>query len=250
MPIYLDVLMILNFLVDLLLLIATNRLSGHGAGLRRAVPAAVLGGVYGSACVIPGFTFLAGTMWRLVSLCLISVISFGIHREAVRRGVLFIILSMALGGVALGFERGGFWSIVLAALGVCLLCLFGFHGRIGDRYVQVCVEKLCFTALLDTGNTLTDPLTGQQILVVSPMIGAKLLGVDVAQLKDPVGLMEKVSGVRLVPFHAVGQTGGVLPVKRFDRVRIGNQQGSYLLAFAPNELGKGKPYEALTGGAI
>lgn len=250
MPLYLDVLMLLNFLVDLLLLVAANRLSGHPPSIKRAVLAASLGGVYGGVCMLPGFRFLAGTVWRVICLVLISGIAFGFRKEAVRRCVLFVLLSMSLGGIAVGVEKGSFVSLVLSALGVCLMCVFGLRGRIGSEYVQVQIGDLCLTALRDTGNTLTDPLTGQQILVVSANVGERLLGLTRSELNDPIKAMGRMPGLRLVPFHAVGCSAGMLPVKRFENVKIGSWQGSCLVAFAPNELGQGKPYEALTGGIL
>ena len=250
MPLYLDVLMLLNFLVDLLLLLASNRLSGYPPGAKRAALAAGLGGVYGGACMLPGFRFLAGTLWRIVSLALMAGIAFGFCREAVRRGVVFVLLSMSLGGVAVGLGSGSFGSLVLAALGVCLMCVFGLRGKIGTEYVQVQIENVHLTALRDTGNTLTDPLTGQQILVVSSGVGQRLLGLTKDELADPVKAIGRISGLRLVPFRAVGCSAGVLPVKRFEKVKIGSWSGSCLVAFAPNELGRGKPYEALTGGVL
>lgn len=253
-PVYLDILMLLNFLVDLLLLVGTNRLSGYPPGVKRAAVAAALGGVYGGVCVVPGFTFLAGTVWRVVCLGLIAGIAFGFRREAVRRGILFLLLSMALGGVSLGLGSGSFWALVLSAGAVCLMCLLGFRGKAGAEYVPVEVKTetgtVRFTALRDTGNTLTDPLTGQQILVVRPGLGRQLLGLEPEELCDAVKAVGKVPGLRLIPYHAVGQRGGMLPAKRFQNVKIGSWQGSCLIAFAPNELGQGKAYEALTGGVL
>ena len=58
MDIYLDLAVILNFIVDFLLLLGTNRLAGFPLDARRCALAAALGGVYGGACLIPGFSFL------------------------------------------------------------------------------------------------------------------------------------------------------------------------------------------------
>ena len=250
MPLYLDVLMLLNFLVDLLLLVATNRLSGYPSGLKRAVAAAAVGGIYGGICVVGGFQFLSGTFWRIVFLGLMSGIAFGFRKNAIRRAVLFILLSMSLGGVAAGLGKGSVPQLLLSALGICLMCVFGLRGKAGAEYVPVRIGKLQIIALRDTGNTLTDPLTGQQILVVSARIGKELLGLTEEELKDPVRAMSRIAGLRLIPFHAVGCSAGMLPVKRFENVIIGRWQGSCLVAFAPNELGQGSDYEALTGGVL
>ena len=250
MPVYLDVLMLLNFAVDLLLLVGTNRLAGCPAGLKRTLPAAVLGGVYGGLCVLKGFYFLGGAIFRLGVLSLMALMAFGCTRDALRRGGLFVLLSMALGGAAQIFNRGGFWGLVLSAAGLCAMCILGFRGKLGQQFVQVSIGRCGFLALVDTGNALTDPMTGQQVLVVSPAVGEKLLMLERERLADPLAVMAAVPGMRLLPFQAVGRSSGLLPAKRFDDVKIGAWRGSCLVAFSPNEIGQGKPYEALTGGMI
>lgn len=253
MPLYLDLLILLNFLVDFLLLMGANRLAGFPTGAARAALAAVLGGLYGGACVLPGFVFLGNTLWRLVSLVLMAVIAYGWNRNALRRGVLFCLLSMALGGIALGISSGSFGALVGAAGGVCAMCLLGFRGTAGGaEYVTVQIRDLRITALRDTGNTLTDPLTGQSVLVLSPKAGERLLGLTHEELRHPVETLtgRPALGLRLVPYHTVGQGAGMLIAKRFEDVRIGQRCESCLVAFSAEEIGRGQPYEALTGGAI
>lgn len=250
LPLYLDLLMLLNFLVDFLLLVGTNRLSGHSAAAKRAALAAIPGGLYGGLCMLPGLTFLSGTVWRIASLGLMAAIAFGCNRDSIRRGILFVLLSMALGGVAIGMESGSFGTLVLSAAVVCGMCLWGFRGSFGEEYVSVEIEGVKLTALRDTGNTLKDPVTGESVLVVSPQIGKNLLGLTQQELENPVLAMGKVPGLRLIPYHAVGTGGGLLAAKRFENVKIGKRKTGCLVAFAPNELGQGKPYDALTGGVI
>lgn len=246
MPIYVDVLVLLNFLVDFLLLVGTNRLAGHPLGLKRALLAAALGGMYGGICVIPGLTFLGALWWRILSLVGMAGIAFGFRKRAIPRGILFVLLSMALGGVAVALGRGGFLSLILSAALIAGMCILGFRGKIGKEYVDVELDGVRLTALRDTGNTLTDPITGQQVLVVSSQFGKQLLGLTQSMLSDPVSAMGAVSGARLIPFSAVGRTGSLMLAKKYENVRIGTWKGSCLVAFAPNELG----YEALTGGVL
>ena len=100
MTVYLDLVVLLNFAVDFLLLLGTNRLCGYPMRPGRAVGAAAVGGIYAGACAVPGFFFLGSLVWRTVSLILITVVAFGLDRSCLRRGIVFSFLCMALGGVA------------------------------------------------------------------------------------------------------------------------------------------------------
>lgn len=255
--VYLDLAVLLNFAVDLLLILGTNRLSGFPPGWKRSVLAAAVGAVYAGACLLPGFFFLGNFLWRTVSLAAMSVIAFGWSKSGMRRGVLFVLLSMALGGIAMGLGSGGFWSLVCGAAGVCLLCAAGFRGHPGSR-VYVPVELTYggrqerILALQDTGNTLCDPVTGRQVLVVSSVVGQRLLGLTDAQLRTPVETVAAavLPGLRLIPYRCVGNSCAMMVALRLDGVRIGSWQGSTLVAFAPEGLDREDTYQALTGGMV
>lgn len=257
MAVYIDLVMILNFLVDFLLILGTNRLSGFPPGVKRGALAAVLGAVYSGACMLPGFHFLMNTLWRLVSLALMGVIAFGWNKSALKRCGLFVLLSMALGGVALGLGGGSFWMLLFAAGAVWLLCRVGFGGSVGQReYVPIRIrhqgETVSVIALQDSGNTLRDPVTGESVLVVGAEIANRLTGLTRAQLQSPLETLaaKAVRGLRLIPYRSVGQPGGMLLAMRFSDVSIGSRSGSAIVAFAPEAVGKGECYQALTGGAI
>lgn len=253
MTVYLDLVILLNFLVDFLLLLGTNRLAGYPPGALRAAGAAGLGGIYGGACLLPEFSFLGNTFWRLVSLALMSWIAFGCSRSSLRRGVLFSFLSMALGGVAMGLE-GGFWSLVAAAGCLCLMCALGFRGQAGGKHfvpVRIVREEkeVRLVALQDTGNTLRDPITGQPVLVVGADIAHKLTGLAPEQLKCPLEAVGSVPGLRLIPYRTVGNPEGLLLALRIADVTVGKRKSSRLVAFAPEKLSKDGDYQGLTGGA-
>lgn len=257
MEVYLDLVMLLNFGVDLLLLLGTNRLSGHPPDTKKAVLAALLGGIYAGACVLPGWTFLGNLAWRIVSLGLISCIAFGLDKSALQRGILFVFLSMALGGTVLVIGKGGFWSVLLSALMLSFLCLLGFRGRAGKEvYASVSIrhhDKIVnMTALLDTGNTLKDPVSGCPVLVADARAAYEILGLEEDALLHPIETISRGNypGLRLIPYCAVGQPAGILLGLRVEELRINGKTVDQIVAFAPQTIGKGCGYQALTGGIV
>ena len=257
MRIYVDLVAILNTVVDFLLIMGTNRLAGFPPGCGRGAAAATIGGLYGGACLMPEFSFLGNPLWRVVSLGVIAVIAFGWNRSALQRGGIFVLLSMALGGIAMGMGQGSLPMLLLSAVLLCLLCAVSFHGSAGQReYIPVTLQwgdrELTVIALKDTGNTLHDPLTGEQVLVAGAEVGMKLLGLSQDQIAHPVETLASgiLPGMRLIPYHAVGQAGSMLPAIRFYKARIGSQSAQPLVAFAPDRIARGEMYQMLTGGSI
>ena len=257
MIVYADLVFALNFLVDFLLLVGTNRLAGYPVSWGRSLLAAGLGGAYGVICLLDGFQFLGSLFWRMVSLGLLSVIAFGWNRSAVSRGILFSFLCMALGGISMSVHSKGFIAILLCAGAALALCFLGFRGKSGQaEYVRVELtrngRKKRITALRDTGNTLSDPITGQQVLVAGPDIAWEFAGLTPNQLQSPIETMSAASvpGLRLIPYRAVGQSGGMLLAVRFDQVKMEGKECSPLVAFAPEPIGRGEAYEALAGGIL
>ena len=125
MTVYLDLVIFLNFAVDLLLLMAVKKILGYPLLMPRSILAALLGGIYGGICVLPGWMFLGNLLWRIVCLGLMAALAFGVNRTALRAGALFCILSFALGGAA-GMMDSGIFTVLITAgglLGVCYACL-------------------------------------------------------------------------------------------------------------------------------
>jgi len=256
MTVYLDLVMLVNFLVDALLLIAADRLCGYPVKLKKVVLSATIGAVYAGLCVLPGFRFLGNVLWRLVMLGLMSLVAFGRNRSILRRSAIFVFLSMALGGIALGLGNGGIVALIAAAAGVCILCIVGFHGgAMAKEHVAVKLTYQGITreliALKDTGNALKDPITGQSVLVVGADVAEQMLGLTQEQLFSPIETMEqgKIPGLRLIPYRSVGNANGMMLAVKMERVCVGDQETGNLVAFAPQILGAGE-FEALAGGVL
>lgn len=257
MTVYLDLVLILNFAVDLLLILGTNRLSGFPPGFRRGILASALGALYAAGCMLPRFSFLGSTFWRLIFLGLMGIIAFGLNKSAWKRTGIFVLLSMAMGGIALGMGKSDFSMVLLSALGVWVLSRIGFGGSVGAKeYIPITITEgdrsVSVIALKDTGNSLRDPITGEQVLILGPDAAKRLLELSGEQLSHPLEAMvqNEGRGLRLVPYNSVGQPVGMMLAKRFADVKIGEHRGSTLVAFAPERIGVGQVYQALAGGSI
>lgn len=264
MDVYVDGYFLLNFLTDYLLLQGAGALSGGGTRSGRLLLGALLGAVFGVVSLLPGFRFLGGGLWQMVFFLLMIWLAFGWGRQLLRQGLLTGLLAMALGGCAYLLRQRSLLSFVTilaaAALlifacraasagGVSLGNLMQVQLRLGERTAEL-------TALRDTGNSLRDPITGSPVLVAQWEAAERLLpaALNRDSLRDPAQAMAELQGkapglrLRLIPYKAVGQEGGLLLAVRCDEVRAGKRKLGNLVAFSPTSLCESGAYQALTGG--
>lgn len=279
--IYVDTLFLLNALVDYLLLLCAARLAGEPLKRLRFALGAVLGGGYAVAIFLPGLGFLERPLCRLAAAVLMVLAAFQGSRRLGRQVLIFFALSCAfaggvlavsmLGGQGLSLNRGVIYSgmdlkIVLLSAAGCYAALSLLlqkavrHTSLTGELKQVRLElgerAVELTALTDTGNTLTDPVTGQGVMVAE---GARLLPLfppeqrpDEAALRDPAGALEALTEVggrfRLLPYRSVGVDRGLLLAVRVDRAVVdGQDRGAMVVALSPNPVSDGGGYTALLG---
>ncbi len=281
--IYVDTLFLLNALVDYLLLLAAARLAGEPLRRWRFGLGAALGGLYAVAIFLPGLSFLAHPLCRLASAALMLLLSYGGSRRLLRQGILFVLLTCAfgggviaiglLGGTGLTLGNGVFYSVldlkvVLLSAAVCygvLTLVFqrlGKHsfaaGELVSAKVRIGDRSASFTALVDTGNTLSDPATGRPVMVAEGERAALLFPKErrplLSDLQDPtLGLTRLGTGewrarFRLLPFRSVGVDRGLLLAVRVDDLELdGRRRGPVLVALSPTPVSDGGGYQALVG---
>lgn len=256
MRVYLDLVMLLNFLVDLCLLLGTNRLGGYPTGWKRCMLGAAFGGLYSGVCMLPGFQFMGNLLWRFLSLLIMAGISYGFTSHMLRQAGVLLILSMALGGLAMSFGKGEVLPLLCCGVILLGLCRLGFAYPPGSvQYEEVTIgygeKRVRILALRDTGNNLVDPVTGESVLVISGRIARELTGLTDAQLRDPLGTLAKgaLPGLRLIPCRTV-YGGGMLLGMRFSDITVGKRKTSAVVAFAQDGLGREEAFQALTGGVL
>ena len=279
--VYIDTLFLLNFVVDYLLLLAAARLAGELLRRGRLALGAALGAGYAAAAFLPGLGFLVHPLCKLGAAVLMVLAAFGGSKRLLRLMLVFFGLSCAfgggilavalLGGRGLTLQNGVLYSgmdlrTVLLSAAICYVLLTAVFQRTARHSMRELLpavltvdgQRVALTALVDTGNTLTDPATGRPVMVVE---GDKLLGVlpgglSKAELRDPVEALKRLSQngegrrFRLLPYQTVGVECGILLAVRLDGVLVGGTDyGGILAALSPNRLSDGGGYSALIGAA-
>ena len=261
---YLDILFLVNFSADLLLLAATAALTGTPLRPPRLLAAAAADAAAGVLLwFLPGAS--ARLPLRLACALLAVLIAYGAHelrRALLYAGALFAV-SCALAGV-LTLTRLTFLGLLFAGLGLWLLSSALTHLR--ARNEAPCAEALLehgtrrvrLRALRDTGHCLLDPVTNRPVLVVSYPALRPLLPESAAAVLDRMGaadapaLLEAlaragVRGFTLVPYRAVGVEGGLLAAFAPERASLDGHAVSLLAAVSPTPLPDA--YDALAGAA-
>ena len=235
--------MLMVFVVDILLLCATGQFLDRCAHPIRILLGALIETAFAWLSIIPGFSFLHHILWRLCALGITSMVTFGF---SIRNGILFSLLHLSLGSISGGGREVS--SMLVGAAGIVFACMvIGKEKKLIPVELSYGGKTITLTALKDTGNTLRDPITGKQVLIIDADAAQTLTGLSETALCAPVETMGRLPGLRLIPYQTVGNTGFLLALP-IQNVKIGNQRSNTLVALSPRIFNQ--PYQALTGGNL
>lgn len=273
--VYIDILFLLNWVANYLLLLAGGRMAG--VVLRRGwlALAAAIGALYAAAVFLPGMDWLSAWPCKGAAGVLMTLVAYGAGKHLLRASVMFFGASFVLGGLVLAVElmgggpltveNGVFYSrfdlrLLLVLFVLCYFVLSLFFRRVGRHGaretakldIQLLGNGICLTVLIDTGNTLTDPATNRPVVVVDYRAVRHLLPPEIDP-RQPVESAEVLhsAGIksRLIPFWAVGTEYGMLLAVRADEVCLnGKSLGALLIGLSPDLVSDGGGYQGLIGG--
>ena len=263
--IYGEYLFLENFITGWLLLLLTGRLLGESAGYLRLTAAAVLCGLSSFALFAGPHTMtgMGGMAARGVIVLLVPYVAFGAEsfRKLLKKGALFLGLTMLSGGAAMAFllwqqipAVSGNGSLYMEAITYLQLLCWGIlafglswwfvklirHLRLAQwtegtmDVVLSCGQKAReLHAALDTGNCLCEPVSGRPVILVDRK-GRKKLGIP-ARLDQSIYAQRFV----LIPFKAVGTGAGLLEGLRTDCICFGGKKiEKAVLAFYDGDFGE------------
>ena len=259
---YLDLILLLNWLFDCLLLYWTSILSK-----RKPKPVRLaLAGLVGALFVLLSFTsfgHLANSVWLKLAVSLIMIfIAFGFLRLKlfVKTCFLFYFVTFLTGGILMGIHFLFSYQLVASPSNGLfyvtksygdpvswLFVMIGFpcawiyakrvfddmessvmlHTGIVDVVIKMKEYSFACKGLIDTGNQLYEPITNNPVMILSVASQAGNFPADVLQL-----LQEPIKGEKLSDYmgSSWGERLRVIPYKV-----VGKEQ-QLMLAFRPDSI--------------
>ncbi|MFZ5647221.1 MAG: sigma-E processing peptidase SpoIIGA [Bacillota bacterium] len=259
--VYLDKLFFGNLLVNGVILWSAGRLSQVRARHYRILMGALLGSAYSVALFLPGADYLFSFYAKFA----VSLLMVGAAFAPVppRRFILclsfFYAVSFALGGMVMGISyffshtavpgqvnsyfkaiSRHLWPGLLAGLMLLLASVAVlpryFKNRQGIEAMKMPVtihlngRRVTVKGLVDTGNSLCDPVTGEPVVVVEhsaikdvlpgPMKEADAFAGDAVSVIESMMNTPWSGRLRLIPFQSLGNDHGILLGIKPDRVEF------------------------------
>lgn len=213
---YVDKLFLINFVMNLYLLILVDRSCMRTATRVRLLMGAGVGAIaYVAAFLIDGPVWLK---WPVMLLAGAGIMLWITFRPRSFRSILKLVrqlsvYSFLMGGLLLFFGNVTpvFHRLIMQVNGVlgCGAVIFLLLGYLQEqeerkKTAAACEVKLiteagsvCVTAFVDTGNSLTEPISGKPVSVID----AELFAV----------LWPKAPAIyRVIPYHSVGKAHGIM----------------------------------------
>ncbi len=284
MIIYADIIFFNNTLMTYALIWSVGYILRYDIEWWRLLIAAVTGTIYTFIIIFlkPGnWSFLWHIILNIITALLMIRIAFGnLSRKNFIRavGYLYLISFLTIGTILslvyifglTPFKNTG--NIFLMATGLIIIVLISKQGwHIFNKYVTpdvfyvpsiICINdrQVRLNALIDTGNSLTDPLTHEPVIVTEFKSLLPLFPDDLRKkLTEKGGMMGLIeilnengwgNRVRVLPFSDLGQEHGMLTGIRPDRVKFLYKETTFetkkvLIAITDKKLDDEGKYQAL-----
>lgn len=217
---YVDSLFLLNFVMNLLLLLLVNQRTCRTATRGRLILGAALSStLYILPFLCAGPTWLRFGSSMLLGIAVMVWIPFPVRSFRALRQVIayFLKYSFLIGGCLLfllqvfpGFSKLIAGSIGIMGLGMVLFLFLFYRREEGEGVCRVIIKEGTVTVATwgfwDTGNSLVEPISGTPVCVVDGEVIEKLWE------KEP-------EIYRVIPYHSIGNTG-YLKGFRIEELRV------------------------------
>ncbi|WP_346887280.1 sigma-E processing peptidase SpoIIGA [Clostridium sp. UBA1056] len=260
MVVYLDMLLLENFLVNLFLLTITMQTIKKKVPTGRLMLSSIIGTSYVLTIVIPKLQLFATTPFKIVVAVIMILIAIKDKSviEILKAMGIFVLYSILLAGMAFYLAikdnpslspsamiynfsyKNLILSLMITYILVYKLIVYVKERRILTSYVyntEICIDnvKTIIKAFLDTGNELREPATNLPVIIVEKEL-----------FKD---LNLKTHDIYNIPYSVVNGYNGKLIGIKPDSVKINingdMREKNLILAFSDKKLSKHSDYNGL-----
>lgn len=273
--VYIDVLFTVNFLINILIIEGAGVITGEDTSLKRTLASSAVGAVCSVLMFFPNFEFVLSMGMKLILSCIMVLCAYKIKswRHFWKMTGSFYLASFIFAGgiiaimtmTELGAKTGAVYSNGTLYFNLpwqaCMLCCAGVYfliftiGRMrkkritkkaAERNLRIYVQgqRIEVKAIIDTGNSLSDPITGDPVIVCEYEQMKKLIPQKRENLIDAI--KEAGLRIRLVPFSSVGKESGIMPAFCPDRVQVDEREVKRcIVGISETRLFKNEDYHAL-----
>ena len=254
MTVYLDVLFLTNFCMDYILLTVCTVLCHTPSKKRRRLLASLLGAIYGVCVFIPDLTLLysALSVFLFSALIVFTAVYPSSKKGFLRCFAAFYISSFILSGaeymllptfgggiVHNGIIYANTYQIIAIAFFAgffAVKTIRRIHTKPGTYNVTVKYKDntAALSGILDTGNCLSEPISGRPVIVADETLLHKLFspGCSVCNLNEWVD----VTDMRIIPYKTL-DSQSVMTGFLAERVNIGKKSvDGVIIAINKNRL--------------
>ncbi len=239
MTIYPDILFLINFFQDFLLIRITADIMGVDTKWWRTILSAISGGVLATLFFIIDTGYFNSAVISFVIAVIMSGISYSPCRfkEILKRSTMFFFTSCFMSGMLFLFMRlmgGGMVKnsvfyisslrLFVVSASVYFLIKIGtgkLKRRISSRVKGVVLEqgekRVRVEGLIDTGNGLFDPVTKKPVILAEIGVFEKLFGKGVTE--NNINEWVELDRIRLIPYTTI-DTKGYLTGVVIDKIYI------------------------------
>lgn len=288
--IYIDIIWLDNFVMNYIILWASSKITKNKTPLYRLLAASLIGATYAVILVVFNTPILNGWSIKIILSLIMLLIGFKFTSlgELFRLMAVFYGVTFAFGGGALALyfftedilsmEKGVFYiknfpvKILIMSSLLLVILITTIWPRIHSKLisynltynVKINYNGMDFTlnALLDTGNSLYDPITKSPVIIVEYTKIKHALPLEIRDffqnnkeldmdfLSETLKDTDFIKRIRLIPYYAVGKAEGLLLGFRPDKVLIcldGNwrEYQDVVVAIYNDKLSRDEHYHAL-----
>lgn len=248
---YVDVLFLVNFMMDYILLLLVRRMLKCTATHGRICIGAAIGAALTCFIVIVPVSYVVKFLFSYLfinTFMLVTGLKIRKIKTLVKAVILLYIGTFLLGGI-LGYIRQyvrvGSLLLATAIAGYyVILGIWNFLSRMRKVQDTICRVKLhhngrvCeINGLIDTGNQLKDTVSGQPVSVLDRETVKELLGDSIPE------------GLRYIPYHSIGKEQGVMALLRIERMCVHRQEECWLekplIAISEEQISKTNEYQMI-----